>query len=63
LSPTDPWNFEVRDRSLVTLTLRSTEFDPFLGLANGENKAIAYNDDFEESPSTDSQIKMSLDPG
>ena len=63
VSPTDPWKLDVKDRALVTLTLRSTQFDSFLGLANAENKAIAYNDDFEESPSTDSQIKMSLNPG
>ena len=63
VSPTDPWKLDVKDRTLATLTLRSTQFDSFLGLANAENKAIAYNDDFEESPSTDSQIKMSLSPG
>jgi hypothetical protein len=61
-SPTDAWSLNVKDRALVTLTMRSTDFDSFLGLAMKNNKVIAFNDDFEKS-TADSQVQLSLDAG
>lgn len=61
-SPTDNWQFNLNERSLVTLTMRSTEFDALLMVATKDKELIALNDDFEETIGN-SQVKVSLGPG
>lgn len=61
-SPTDPWIFEIKDRALVTVTLRSAEFDALLSLDAKDDRILAYNDDADDR-SLDSQLKISVAPG
>jgi hypothetical protein len=61
VSTVDLYSLAVSDPSLVTLTMKSTDFDAYLALLDKDNQDIGEDDD--SGGNTDAKITMSLNPG
>jgi hypothetical protein len=60
-SLTDVWTFDVPERATVTVTMQSSEFDPYLSVTGASNRLLGVNGRTDASNAT--RVTLGLAPG